>query len=155
MIAAGPEVAALYVVLVFRLLLEVVLVHFFLLLGILEGSETEGRHVDLCDRLELLVQEVYIPLGKLRCLIVRQPERFYLFRREVVREDARDRLEPELLSSLPSGMPGDDLAAGVDDNRDFESEFLYARRDCVDRCVVLSGIALVRPQILSPFLYEI
>ena len=57
--------------------------------------------------------------------------------------------EPQLLGRLPAGVPDDDHAFVIDDNRLPEAEFLDAGGQRIDTIVIVTGVVLVRPDVTN------
>ncbi len=86
----------------------------------------------------------HIPIRDFAGLVVGQAIRPNLFRREIDGDVNRDFLQTELECRLVSGMPRDDHAVGIDDDRLAETKLLQAGGDRIDGFVIDPGIPLVR-----------
>ena len=105
--------------------------------------EAEQAHVDLADVEQLFVEHADVPARELVCFVVGQPVGLDLLLAEPFRHDHRRRLQPQALSRHQAGMPGDDYAVPVGNDRLLPSKLPQRFRDLIDRGLVLSRVLLV------------
>jgi len=113
--------------------------------GQLVGVEAEQRPVDagLLELGQLDGQQLHVPVGQLRRLVVGDAVCPHLLGCEVAGDVHRHLLQPELLGSLPAGVPADDDAVAVHDDRLAETEAADALGDGLHGVVVEAGVLLV------------
>ena len=105
----------------------------------------EDIHVETgaAQRRELCRQQRHVPLRELPGAVVRDAIRADLPRREPPRDVHRNLLEAEALRRFVAGVPDDDDALSVDDDRLSESKLLDRLGDRGNRLIVLSRIPRV------------
>jgi len=77
-------------------------------------------------------------------LVVGDPIRLDLLRCEVRGDVDGHLLQPQLLGGLVAGMPADDYALGIDDDRLAKAELADRLGHGIHGSVVLAGVAWVR-----------
>lgn len=90
--------------------------------------QAEGGHIER-KALELLPEEVVVPIRKHPGAVVRYTVRLHLLGREVVGDDHGDLLQAELQRGLQTGVACDDHVVPVDDDRVPEPELADALGD--------------------------
>ena len=121
----------------------------------LGNLEAERFHVDRLDLHHLEAQLLEVPGRQLSGLVIRQPVRLNLLRREITRDCHRHGIKMQLLRGHVSRMSGDDHALFINHDRLLKSELPDARSHRIDGVLIAPRIIMIRHDLEYAFLYDI